>query len=324
MPYFNQMQKQLSIKALGKLTKVFDELSKNNNDLNLIGAEKVKELSDLKNVCESIYTKLHDGKFTVAIVGLENSGKSTLGNTLIGIPDLLPTDGLRCTFTITKALAGSTANKGRVSFYTLEEFNDKFAEAVESISTLKANAVNYQNVTWAQITPNLLANANDFMLQDVKSMIEKRDKIIPLLNADSKDFSEAQLRESDFQQYITGKDPATGAFNGYPYAVKEITIWSIQFKNMSDIVLYDVPGFNSITALHKEQTDAMINEADAVILILDLLSGAQINAGHVDIFKQGCDKYGTQYKDKVFVFGNKADLLVSAANIPNPPELKLE
>lgn len=344
MPGFNKQQQNFIV-ALGELAKVFKDLSENNDDLTLIRDDKKEELSKLKEDCESMFEKLSEGKFTVAVVGLENSGKSTLGNSLIGIPDLLPTSGLRCTFTVTKALAGSKQNEGEVSLYTYDEFNEKFAKAVEKISTLNPKNVNYSTITWAQINAALRSDANSLMVKDVKAMIDNRDNIQTLLTKNDKHvhvIGDQQLRDPSFRQYITGQDPndinngvEPPRFNGYPYAVKEITIWSTAFQNMTDIVLYDVPGFNSITALHKDQTDKMINEADAVILIVDLMSGAQITSTHLDIFKQKeekkdnvetvelkkdrTDRYGTKYKDKVFVFGNMADLLVSSGNITNSP-----
>lgn len=97
---------------------------------------------------------------------------------------------------------------------------------------------------------------------------------------------------------------------------------------MTDIILYDLPGFDSVNALHEMQTDNMINEADAVILIVDLLRSAQLKSSHVNIFKPKEDsaeiskpkedRYGTKYKDKVFVFGNMADLLVSSTDVKDP------
>ena len=201
MSGFNEKQQNF-ITALGELAEVFKDLSENNDDLTLIRDDKKEELSSLKADCESMFEKLSEGKFTVAVVGLENSGKSTLGNSLIGIPDLLPTDGLRCTFTVTKALAGSKQNEGEVSFYTSDEFNKKFAEAIEKISTLNPQNVNYQNITWAQIQPSLRPDANSLTVEDVKEMIEKRNNISNLLGQNSIPIiGDQQLRDPEFRQY---------------------------------------------------------------------------------------------------------------------------
>ena len=54
---------------------------------------------------------------------------------------------------------------------------------------------------------------------------------------------------------------------------------------MPDIVFEDVPGFNSTAALHTDQTIEKINEADAVIVIVDLLNNAQVTGELQNIFK---------------------------------------
>ncbi len=447
------------IGALDKIIKAFGDIIDKDERLKIFKAEesteKISELKKLTDRCKKIRDKLESGKFTVAIVGLENSGKSSLGNALIGIREILPTGHSRCTFTITKAVAGEE-NKGKVVLYTLKEFKEKFAYSVIGISTdnyrdevinkirqkLIGNPV-FQNVTAEQIKKflasdakpksdfeknlaaavkkNLTAvinfedqkttdkiqdmlneiDANENRKDDVRAMIKNKNSILNLLGSNGggiltefknnfseliKQISKSELRinfdsvtwdqiethlmaapekddekesfnqkvadakamtdnmhiilnifggtgifefkgddllaTSAFKQFITGKflnDLLNN--NGYPYAVKEITIYSTNFQNMKDIVLYDVPGFDSTTELHKAQTAAMIDDADAIILVVSVFEGAELRSTHTAMFSSGKDKYGTLYKDKVFVFGNKIDLSKNGVEAKQKREL---
>ena len=128
MPFNDYSQEQQNyIKALGQLVTVFENLDNNKADLNLIGNQNgnqqvAKTLETLLKDSKTLYEKLYSRKFNVAVVGAENSGKSMLGNKLIGIDNLLPTDTLRCTFTVTKALAApaGTPASGEVVFLNLK------------------------------------------------------------------------------------------------------------------------------------------------------------------------------------------------------------
>ena len=92
----------------------------------------------------------------------------------------------------------------------------------------------------------------------------------------------------------------------YALAVKEIIIKSSQLQNMKEAVIYDVPGFDSPTAEHSEQTVAKMKRADVILLIASADKPSQTGPV-VDIFKKGQDLDGTYLKDKMFVFANRAD-----------------
>lgn len=300
--------------AVNKLAQILDD----NETSGIISNEQKKTLTGIKNRSKKILDKLDSQNFTVAIVGLENAGKSSFANALMGIYDLLPTDKFRCTYTIAEIRWGQE-NKGEVSFYTYEEFNEKFIGLVNQIANFNG-VVDFRNLDWAQnIKPVLKPNADKNVTADVESMLNNKNHILPLLKGQTTPFKETELTTPAFQRYITGK--VAGNFEGYPYAVKGITIWSARFEKMENILLYDAPGYNSTTQSHKTQSEDITKEADAVILVVSILEGAEIKSTQTAIFgkdTEGKDNCGTKFEDKTLIFGNKADLLLTDMAKENP------
>ncbi len=81
---------------------------------------------------------------------------------------------------------------------------------------------------------------------------------------------------------------------------------------MEHIILYDVPGFDSPTELHKRQTEEMLKEADAIILVTNAGDRPDLTAPQLDMLRKGQDSDGVKLNEKSFVFGNKIDF---AANL---------
>jgi hypothetical protein len=75
---------------------------------------------------------------------------------------------------------------------------------------------------------------------------------------------------------------------------------------MPNSIIYDVPGFNSPTKLHKEQTEKMLKEADSIIFITDV-SSPNLKGDELQTLSKGDDIFGVSLKEKLFVFGNKYD-----------------
>lgn len=73
----------------------------------IIGFDERERLRGLFERNKIILEKLKSREFTVAIVGLEKAGKSTLGNALIN-SEILPEYTERCTYTTTELRAGGS------------------------------------------------------------------------------------------------------------------------------------------------------------------------------------------------------------------------
>ena len=304
--------------AVNKLTDILND----NETGDVISYEQKNTLFQIKERSKKILDKLDSQNFTVAIVGLENAGKSSFANALMGIYNLLPTENIRCTYTITEIRWGQQ-NRGAVSFYTEAEFDEKFVALVKQISNINGT-VHFRTADLGKILDRnvLKPNADKNIQADITNILNNRNNIAPLLTGNTEQFNESQLTTDYFRKYITGK-AGSGDFEGYPYAVKKITIWSTRFEKMENILLYDAPGYDSTTQSHKIQSEDITKEADAVILVVSILEGAEIKSTQTAIFgknNNGRDSYGTKFEDKTLIFGNKADLLLTDVNV-NPKKV---
>ena len=83
-------------------------------------------------------------------------------------------------------------------------------------------------------------------------------------------------------------------------------IYSTELRKMPNAIMYDVPGFNSPTAMHEEQTLQKMRAADAIIMVAKA-NEPTLTAEVLKIF-QNSDVDGAYLSEKLFVFSNKADL----------------
>lgn len=72
-------------------------------------------------------------------------------------------------------------------------------------------------------------------------------------------FEGEDLYQEQFKAYIVRPNIAV--------AVKEVSIESSKLGKLQNAVIYDVPGFDSPTGMHLEQTKERMKEADAIMLI---------------------------------------------------------
>ncbi|MBR5914649.1 MAG: dynamin family protein [Selenomonadaceae bacterium] len=272
---------------------------------------------------KKILKKLESREFTVAIVGLEKAGKSTLGNALINLM-VLPEYTERCTYTTTEIRAGDT-NIAEVYFYGIDEFNKNFQRMLSEIEY--PDAVNFSSMTldafekyWRDVENDsdkkLLFQSHDqTTARDIKEMLSGKSKITPLLGHEIMTFDEKFFNADDkfnqFKQYVTGlagENPDGSVIRQpYPYAVKNIIIHSTKLANMKNMVIYDVPGFDSPTELHKRQTEEMLKESDAIILVTNAGDRPNLTGTQLDMLRKGQDDDGIKLSVKAFVFGNKID-----------------
>ena len=322
-----EQSKQDFIDKLGKADKIFGKIFEVDSDAVVIQGEERDELKNLQSANKKILDKLKSREFTVAIVGLEKAGKSTLGNALIKSM-VLPEYESRCTYTTTEIRAGDT-DVAEVYFYSHEEFNKNFKRMLKDVqfpdeTDFETMTLESFNRYWQSVEVDAANDPvkrgifdlhNGATAEDLKEILSGKQKIKSLLGQSVKKFGAEHWNSSDkfneFKSYVTGmtgiNSDGTPKRDPSPYAVKNIIIRSTHLEDMSHIVLYDVPGFDSPTELHKRQTEAMLKEADAIILVTNVADRPNLVGTQLDMLRKGQDFDGVKLSEKSFVFGNKID-----------------
>lgn len=270
----------------------------------LIDMTVEENLQKIRKKAEFLKRKLDKNEFEIAIVGLEKAGKSTFANALMG-NDILPAKEARCTYTSTRICSGS--DTATVHFFTTDEFNKKFREQLREMKIPNADSYNYESINLAQyqnlfdkLDSDIRERYQSTANEDVTMCINYRTTINQCIAIGKKDFSgNDELSSNELKKYI--EDPR------YALAVKSISIYSSRIKKIPNAVIYDVPGFDSPTAIHKEQTVEQMRNADAIILIASAYKPS-FTGPIVDLFQKNSDYDGIKFGSKMFVFANKCDM----------------
>jgi len=250
--------------------------------------------------------KLATDELEVAVVGLEKAGKSKFSSAFVNKPGLFPSADERCTFTSTALRYGET-DRAVVEFYTQKDFRDKVAGMLSDVAYPASNIDSISLGAFQQhfealketdkALYNLHANKTESDLTDI---IEGRTKINPMLGHEIKTFTE--LSSPELNTYITDKQLSR--------AVKSVTFYSSNLTGLENIVLYDVPGFDSPTLVHLNQTIEKLKQVDAIVMVKNVKMPS-LKGGEVDILVKNSDMDGIPLGDKLFVFGSYADAVSS-------------
>lgn len=300
-------QKQTILNNISQSNEII-ELILNNQNLDIASAEQINKLRQILAKNKIFQHKLNSNEFEVAIVGLEKAGKSTFANALIG-NNILPSAPERCTFTSTRLVSG--ADKATVQFYTEAEFEHIFQEMLKEIDYPSAEKVSYKTLTQEafesyfhqleQNNPSLYKNHVGKTNEEIIDIIKCRSKL--RLDGQTITFQGEQLTQDEFQEYIKGRKNDTSK----PRSVKSIEIESSQLQQMRNVIMYDVPGFDSPTQLHIRQTEERLKKADAIILVTNAGTNPSIQGTSLNVIRNNSDEDGIALKDKLFVFGNQID-----------------
>lgn len=299
MANYEQEFKEYAGKLRAQVKGIDKILKLNMNGLLDVSIEQ--KLHAVKEEANKLLKKLENNEFEISIVGLEKAGKSSFANALMG-NDILPSKEARCTYTSTSIRYGN--NEAKVSFFSREEFAKAFQKRLEQLGIEHPETYTYEQLTlenYRKLFDSLNAEKKQLygasINKDIEDILIHKDNISGYVGHDSMMFHGDQLNEEYFKGFI--EDPQ------YAIAVKEITLRSDKLENMKNAIIYDVPGFDSPTQMHKDQTREKMSAADAIILIASAYKPS-FTGPVVDIFQE-TDKDGVKYGNKLFVYANMAD-----------------
>lgn len=290
------------------------------NQSDLIKKSLEEKLIKIQEKICNLKNKLKNNEFEIAIVGLEKTGKSSFANALIE-SNILPSKDSRCTYTSTCIRYGE--NIAEVNFFEENEFNKEFQKKLKALKIPNYNNFKYNTLTIKEYE-NMINNIKDenkeiFTIlsntvnNDVRNIIENSDSLAKYIGASSIIFKGKELESDEFKSYIESKNKAI--------AVKNIIIKSNQLSKMKNAVIYDVPGFDSPTQIHEDQTLEKMRKADAIVLLVNT-SKPSFTGPQVSIFNKYSDEDGITLSEKLFIFGNQTD---RASNVSkNVKELENE
>ena len=303
-----EQEKERYVKKLRAILGGINEIRKLRiDDLPNISSE---DFNKYEKMAQKLLTKLEKNEFEIAVVGLEKAGKSSFSNAFIDI-DVLPTDDQRCTYTSTCIQYGKEA-KAKIKFYTSREFNEDFREKLEKLKIADFNTFTYDSLELGNYKRLFDESSDEIkkayvntLNEDVINIIRNKVSIRNYLDKGEKVFCGSELESDEFKRYIV--DP------GVAVTVKEVSIESDKLEafvkmdgyGVGNAIMYDVPGFNSPTAMHIQQTIEKMKQVDAIIMV----AKADEPSITGEVFKvfDNYEEDGTSFKDKLFIFANKAD-----------------
>lgn len=263
----------------------------------------MKQLRIYQAKCEKLYKKLDKNEFEIAIVGLEKAGKSTFGNALME-NRILPDADERCTYTSTCIRYGQDC--AVVRFFNSREMDEVLRGYLQTLGVENVDTYTYQALSkgeylalFSKLDQRDKDRYENTVHQDVLNLLDNKTEILSqYIGQPDRIFEGEDLYQEDFKAYIVSPKVAV--------AVKEVSIESSRLGKLQNAVIYDVPGFDSPTSMHLEQTKERMKEADAIMLIASA-EKPSFTAPALNMFQEVVDEDNVSLGDKLFIFGNRAD-----------------
>ncbi len=258
------------------------------------------KIYSLRRDFEKFKEKFEKGIFEVAVVGTESSGKSTFLNALIE-NDILPRADRRMTYAITQIVYSDTPT-AEVHFLTREEFTQKLRQMLAEIGYPNAYEQTLESLRMEEIEKvgeKFSSSEVNSVINDLKSMVNGKREIKRLLDRGIETMSPEQARSFITDEYKS-------------LAIKTVIIKSPALEKFKNIIMYDLPGFDSPAIRHSKYTQQKMKEVDAIVYIRPAHKPS-INKPEVDmILSPKMREEGSYLTEKLFFFLNQADMLSSS------------
>lgn len=282
---------------------IINLLDLSDKHIGLFDSVMVKQLRDYQKKCEKLFKKLDKNEFEIAIVGLEKAGKSTFGNALME-NRILPDANERCTYTSTCIRYGQ--DRAVVRFFSNKEMDEVLRGYLSTLGVENVEAYTYQKLSigeyrsvYDKLDPRDKDRYENTVNQDILNLLQYKTEILSnYVGHEDLIFDGDSLYEDEFKAYIVSPKVAV--------AVKEVCIESSRLGKMQNAVIYDVPGFDSPTSMHLEQTKERMKEADAIMLIASA-DKPSFTGPALNMFHDVVDEDNVCLSDKLFIFANRAD-----------------
>jgi hypothetical protein len=314
----DSLKEELSLlKEIDKLFEIIEKTEEKISHISIIEEADKKLFEKNKNKIKNYIWKIENNILEVAFVGVEKAGKSTFANAFIG-KEILPSKRERATYIPTEVRYAPNG-KVEVYFYTEEEFLKIFRNMLRDVAYPNWENATLENVTIEGFKKHfknlerenkaLFEKHQNRLERDILEILEKKDEIKKFLIGAKKIFQEEDIE--NYKKFII--DPNLSR------AVKRVIIYSSKLKGLENIIIYDLPGFNSPTFTHQSYTIEYLKKADAIVFVREA-DKPSLNGPEVDILQKTKEEDGVPIKDKLFFFLNKVDVLEKREEIENIKE----
>jgi uncharacterized protein (UPF0297 family) len=313
------MQKENMIKLIDETVEAVNKVKELDPSFDIVQPDEQRILSERAETLARLRHKLATDEMEVGVVGLEKAGKSSFSSAFVQKYGLFPSADERCTFTST-ALRFGAQDEARVEFYSTRDFAEKVASMLKELEcpvtdweTLNVDTFRRHFESLQQTKPHIFEKHQSKTENDIIDILEGRNKIKPLLGRG--EIVIQDLQSPELRAYITDKHISR--------AVKNVTFYSSNLEGLENIILYDVPGFDSPTVVHMNQTVDKLKQVDAIIMVKNIKRPSLV-ANEVDILIKNADADGVPLIDKLFIFGSYADAVVQGAKDPGEAKTLLD